>query len=65
MGSDKSKPSTDIKSVLEPNGKTSTYFGGQGKADGPGHGHIVSDSNGNVTYARESASNGGGKGLAS
>jgi hypothetical protein len=55
--------SDDVKSVLEPNGNTSTYFGGEGRADGPGHGHIVCDSDGNVTYARESDSNGGGHGL--
>lgn len=56
---DKSKGS-DVKSVARTDGKTDTYFGGQGKADGPGHGHVVSDSSGNISYARESASNGGG-----
>lgn len=59
------KSSNDVKSVLEPSGRTSTYFGGQGRADGPGHGHVVTDDSGNVTYARESASNGGEKGWCS
>lgn len=56
---DKHKGS-DTKSVLRSDGKTDTFFGGSSKADGPGHGHVVSDSSGNVSYARESASNGGG-----
>ena len=50
----------DVKSVARSDGKTDTYFGGQGKSDGPGHGHIVSDSKGHVGYVRESASHGGG-----
>lgn len=29
------------------------YFGGVGRPDGPGHGHYVMDSLGNVTYRRE------------
>lgn len=56
---DKHKGS-DTKSVARTDGKTDTYFGGSGKADGSGHGHVVSDSSGNVSYARESSSNGGG-----
>jgi hypothetical protein len=61
-GKSGSKSSNDVKSVHEPNGNTSTYFGGRGRADGPGHGHVVTNSDGKVTYARESASNGGEKG---
>lgn len=56
------KSSNDVKSVHESNGNTSTYFGGRGRADGPGHGHVVTNSHGEVTYARESTSNGGEKG---
>lgn len=53
--------SLDMKSVLRTNGKTYTYFrGGQSKADGPGYGYVVSDSSGNISCTRESASNGGG-----
>ena len=43
----------DVKSKMEPEGQTSTYFGGIGKPDGPKHGHIVSDADGNITYDRE------------
>ena len=43
---------TDVESRLEPNGRTSTYFGGKGKPDGDDHGHIVADSDGKVTYKR-------------
>jgi hypothetical protein len=37
----------------EPNGTVNIYFGGVGKPNGPGHGHYVMDSYGNVTYARD------------
>lgn len=31
----------DSKAVYDPNtGVTSNYFGGRGRSDGPGHGHI-------------------------
>lgn len=50
----------DVKSVATSDGKTHTYFGGEGKADGPGHGHIVTNSDGHIEYARESESHGGG-----
>ena len=50
---DRSDVSSDVKSVLREDGKTDTYFGGVGKADGPGHGHVVCDDKGNVEYARE------------
>lgn len=36
---------------------TDTYFGGEGKPDGPGHGHVVTDEYGNVRYARDSEEN--------
>lgn len=37
-------------------GGTDHYFGGSdGTPDGPGHGHIVTDANGDVVYAREAA----------
>lgn len=45
--------SEDVKSVLEENGNTSTYFGGIGSADGPGHGHVVTNDSGEVLYERE------------
>lgn len=50
---DNPEVSGDVKSVLEESGKTSTYFGGIGSPDGPGHGHVVTDDSGNVTYERE------------
>lgn len=53
MGS--KRDNDNIKAVLEPSGRTSNYFGGdKGKADGDYHGHVVADSNGNVTYERDS-----------
>lgn len=53
------KMSDDVKAVMREDGKTDNYFGGEGKADGPGHGHIVVTEGGDVDYARDSASNGG------
>lgn len=50
---DKPDVSPDTKSVAERNGNTSTYFGGIGKADGKGHGHVVADKDGKVSYERE------------
>jgi hypothetical protein len=44
---------SDVKSVARSDGKTSNFFGGEGKADGPGHGHIDLDSKGNETFRRE------------
>lgn len=35
-----------------PTGKTSVYYGGEGRPDGPGHGHIVLDNDGRVIYWR-------------
>lgn len=47
----------------EDDGKTtSNYFGGEGKPDGPGHGHVEVNEQGDVTYARESSEHGGGEG---
>jgi len=37
----------------DTNGNTNIYFGGVGEPAGPGHGHYVIDSSGNVTYKRE------------
>lgn len=34
-------------------GNINIYFGGAGDPDGPGHGHYVLDSSGNVTYRRD------------
>lgn len=50
----------DVKAVAREDGKTDNYFGGQGKADGPGHGHVVATDKGDVVYARESTEHGGG-----
>lgn len=50
----------DVKASQRSDGKTDNYFGGDGKADGPGHGHVVVSDTGRVDYARESASRGGG-----
>ncbi len=44
---------------------TSNFFGGEGRPDGPGHGHVDVDESGNVTYARESTEYGGQEGLES
>lgn len=38
--------------VREASGATNLYFGGIGKPNGPGHGHYVMTSNGDVTYRR-------------
>lgn len=47
--------SKDIKSVFNPTGGyTDNYFGGQGKPDGPGHGHIRVDDKGNEQIVRDS-----------
>lgn len=50
----------DVKASQRSDGKTDNYFGGDGKADGPGHGHVVVSENGRVDYAREAARYGGG-----
>jgi len=34
-------------------GNTDNFFGGEGRPDGPGHGHIVLDRFGNPVYERE------------
>lgn len=44
----------DVKVVFnEDKGVTSNYYGGQGKPDGPGHGHTDVDTSGNITYHRD------------
>lgn len=43
----------EVKAVARTDGKTDTYFGGRGKADGPGHGHVVTGPDGKVEYSRE------------
>ena len=43
----------DVKASLREDGKTDNYFGGQGKADGSGHGHAVVDSKGDTVYLRD------------
>ncbi|MBU1092375.1 hypothetical protein KJ836_01745 [Patescibacteria group bacterium] len=59
--------SSDVKAVLGTDGKTDNYFGGEGRADGPGHGHIVVNDRGGVEYSRDAQSSrdtqssGGGK----
>lgn len=37
----------------DPDGAVNIYFGGVGRADGPGHGHYVMNAQGTVTYKRE------------
>jgi hypothetical protein len=47
--------SEDIKAVFDPaSGQTDNYFGGQGTADGPGHGHIRADEQGKLSVVRSS-----------
>jgi len=45
--------SDDNKAVFNPNtGYTDNYFGGQAEADGPGHGHIRADEQGDLSIIR-------------
>ena len=37
--------------------RTDTYFDGQDRADGPGHGHVVTDNEGRVRYLRDAERN--------
>lgn len=47
--------SDDFKSVFNPDKeRTDTYFGGQGEPDGPGHGHVRVDGEGNDLSIRDS-----------
>lgn len=43
----------DVWVSTDSSGNTNLYFGGAGKANGPGHGHYVLDTNGTVTYKRD------------
>ena len=43
----------DVWVSTDSSGNTNLYFGGAGKANGPGHGHYVLDRNGTVTYKRD------------
>jgi hypothetical protein len=43
----------DVHISEEDDGTTNIYFGGIGEPAGPGHGHYVLDSSGNITYKRE------------
>ena len=49
----------EVKVVFREDGKSDTYFGGQGRADGSGHGHVVTRVDGSIDHARESSQNGG------
>ena len=66
-GSSSNDSGSDVKAVLGTDGKTDNYFGGEGKADGPGHGHVVVNDRGGVEYSRDASSSqgtqssGGGK----
>lgn len=43
----------DVLVRHQADGKTSIYFGGVGRPDGPGHAHYVLDETGNITYRRD------------
>ena len=54
MGGTENNNSDGVKSVFNPEtGITSNFYGGEGRDDGPYHGHTDVDSEGNVTYHRE------------
>lgn len=42
----------DVAIVVKEDGIINLYFGGEGRPDGPGHGHYAIDSKGNATYRR-------------
>ena len=48
---------SDFSGRLGEDGKTDTYFGGEGKADGPGHGHVATNEQGEHEYVRDSEAN--------
>jgi hypothetical protein len=49
---------SDVKARVNEQGNTDTFFGGdKGKADGPGHGHVVTTPEGEHVYVRDSAAN--------
>lgn len=39
--------------IPEPDGAVGIYFGGVGRPDGPGHGHYVIDTHGDVCYRHD------------
>lgn len=44
----------DTKTVFKPDrDKNDIYFGGYGKPDGPGHGHVIVDSDGETHHVRD------------
>jgi hypothetical protein len=43
----------DVWISTEPDGSVNIYFGGVGRANGPGHGHYAMDRYGTVTYRRD------------
>lgn len=43
----------DVWISTDSDGNTNIYFGGVGRADGPGHGHYTMDRSGTVTYKRD------------
>jgi hypothetical protein len=44
---------SDVKAVMTKSGDTQNFFGGKGKADGPGHSHINLNESGKETFRRE------------
>ena len=43
----------NVHTSKDSNGNINIYFGGVGEPNGPGHGHYVMDSRGNLTYKRD------------
>ena len=54
----------DVYISTEPDGTVNIYFGGVGSPEGPGHGHYVMDSTGNVTYTRDPSDEHGARNFA-
>lgn len=52
-GSSSDNSGSDVKSRMREDGKTDTFFGGDGKADGSGHGHAVANDRGGIEYLRD------------
>lgn len=42
----------DDSKIVQGDGYTDNYFGGQGAADGPGHGHVRADDQGQTQINR-------------
>lgn len=54
-GARNKRRSGDVKATYNPDsGHTDNYFGGQDAADGPGHGHIRVDEQGDPSIIRDS-----------